>query len=124
MARNKFLLATVVWVVFITYACLASASEIPKATWLDIPNKDKIVHFIFYFVFTVLLYKDYKVKAGSLKKAWIFAFATAVGYGIIIEICQGLFTVERSPDVMDALANTSGSALAIFALWLREKRKK
>lgn len=122
--RNKFLLATVVWVAFITYACLAGASSIPKAAWLNIPNKDKIVHFIFYFVFTILLYKDYKVKTGSIKKAWLFAFATAVGYGIVIEICQGLFTAERSADVMDAVANTSGSVLAIFALWLREKRKK
>lgn len=118
------MLATVVWGVFVTYACLVSASSVPKVAWLDIPNKDKIVHFIFYFVFTLLLYKDYKVKAGSVKKAFIYAFATAVSYGVIIEICQKLFTDGRNADAMDVIANTSGSAFAILMLWLRQKRKK
>jgi VanZ family protein len=122
--RNKFLLATGVWTVFITYMCLVSASSVPEAAWLNIRNKDKIVHFIFYLVFTLLLYKDYKVKTGSIKKAFVYAFATAVSYGIIIEICQGLFTDGRNADSMDVLANTSGSAFAILMLWLRQKRKK
>jgi VanZ family protein len=89
--------------------CLVSASSVPEAAWLNIRNKDKIVHFIFYLVFTLLLYKDYKVKTGSIKKAFVYAFATAVSYGIIIEICQGLFTDGRNADSMDVLANTSGS---------------
>jgi len=122
--RNKFLLATVVWVVFITYACLAAAADIPKASWLNIPHKDKVVHFIFYFIFTLLLSMDYKVRTATIKKAWIYAFATAVGYGIIIEICQKLFTNGRSADMMDVVANTSGSAFAILILWLLQKRKK
>ena len=103
--------------------CLAKASDIPEASWLNIPHKDKIVHCAFYFVLTFLLYKNYKIKMGVIKKAWLYAFLTAVSYGIIIEICQGVFTAERSADPMDALANTSGSALAIFMLWLRQKKK-
>jgi VanZ family protein len=122
--HNKFLLATVVWVVFITYACLAGASNIPEASWLNIPNKDKIVHFVFYFVLTLLLSKDYRVKSISTEKAWLYAFVTAVSYGVVIEIFQGLFTAERSAEVLDVVANTSGSALAIFTLWLFGKRKK
>ena len=122
--RNKFLLATIVWVIFITYACLAQAADIPKASWLNIEHKDKIVHFTFYFVLTFLLYKDFKLKTGSVNKAWLYAFLTAVIYGVVIEICQGLFTAGRSADVMDALANASGSAFAILVLWLRQKQKK
>ncbi|MHA3789063.1 VanZ family protein [Flavobacterium hauense] len=122
--RNKFLPAAVAWGVFVTYACLAGASSIPKASWLDIDNKDKIVHFIFHFVFTILLYKTYKAKAGSSVKAYGYAFLTAAVYGVIIEICQGLFTAERSADVLDALANMLGSLTAIFMLWLRQRLKK
>lgn len=121
---NKFILATVVWVVFITYMCMASASQIPEAAWLDIPNKDKAVHFTFYFILTMLLYKDFKVQWGVLKKSFMFAFVTAVGYGIIIEVFQGLFTKERNADVFDVLANTLGSSFAIFILWLRQRLKK
>ena len=103
---------------------MVSASKIPEAAWLDIPNKDKYVHFIFYFVFTLLLYKDYKVKWGVLKKSFAFAFITAVSYGVLIEICQGLFTSGRNADIFDVVANTSGSAFAIFILWLRQRLKK
>lgn len=112
------------WVVFITYMCMVSASQIPEASWLDIPNKDKIVHFVFYFVLTLLLYKDYKLKWGLIKKSFAYAFAIAVGYGIIIEVCQGLFTDGRNADVFDVVANTSGSVFAILILWIRQRLKK
>ena len=48
----------------------------------------------------------------------------AVVYGVIIEICQGLFTADRSADIMDALANTAGSALAVLVLWFLKKKKQ
>lgn len=121
--HNKFLLAAVIWVMFITYACLTTPANIPKASWLTIEHLDKIVHFIFYFVFTLLLSNAYRVKVHTVKKAWLYAFATAVVYGILIELCQGLFTNARSADVVDAFANTSGSAFAVFVLWLFQKKK-
>lgn len=122
--RNKYVVAVAAWLVFIAYACLSSADTIPKAAWFNIPNKDKIVHFIFYFVLTLLLIAVYKVKIISLQKAWLYAFLTAVTYGIIIEVCQGVFTVNRSADVMDGLANATGSAAAIFVLWLLQLKRK
>ena len=122
--RNKFLPVTVIWVMFVTYACLTAPANIPKASWINVPYADKIVHFIFYFVLTLLLSKTYRLKVATMQKAWLYAFATAVVYGILIEICQGLFTKSRSGDAIDALANTSGSAFAIFTLWFLWKRKK
>lgn len=123
--RNVFLLAAVVWTLFITYACLTTAANIPKVEWLNFENKDKLVHFTFYFVFTFLWVLDlYKSKRFTPKKARVFVFIIAVVFGIIIEICQGMFTAERSPDVLDVLANTSGSATAILLLWIFEKNKR
>ena len=117
-------MAVAAWAIFVAYACLSSADTIPKASWFNIPNKDKIVHFIFYFVLTLLLIAVYKTKTLSIQKAWLYAFLTAVSYGVIIEMCQGLFTVNRSADVMDALANASGSATAIFAVWFLQLKRK
>ncbi len=122
--RNKYFAATVVWVVLIAYACLSPADTIPKAAWFNIPNKDKIVHFIFHFVFTLLLIAVYKANAVKTRKAWFYAFLSAVSYGIIIEVCQELFTVNRSAELMDALVNASGSAAAIFTAWLLQNAKK
>jgi len=122
--RNIFLLAAVAWTLFITYACLTAAANVPKAAWLNIQHKDKIVHFTFYLVFTLLWVLDLiKTKRFSPKKARIVVFIIAVLFGIIIEICQGLFTKERSPDALDVLANTSGSATAILLLWIFNKKK-
>lgn len=123
--HNKFLWAAIVWTLFLTYFCLTGSSQIPKVSWLDIPNKDKAVHFIFYFVFTLLwcLY-FWSKKNYSSGKAIVLTFFMAVVYGVIIEICQGLFTADRSADIMDALANTAGSALAVLVLWFLKKKKQ
>lgn len=124
LVRNIFLLAAVGWTLFITYACLTTAANIPKAAWLNIEHKDKIVHFTFYLVFTLLWVLDLK-KANKFSpvKARLFVFIFAVIFGTIIEICQGMFTAERSPDAFDVLANTSGSAAAILVLWILDKKK-
>lgn len=121
--RNWILSAAIVWTLFIIYACLTKAADIPQAFWLDIPNKDKIVHFAFYFVFTLLWVRVIgQNRRFTSKQIRLYIFLSAVVFGILIEVCQGLFTTERSPDVLDALANTSGSALSVFVLWLLEKR--
>ena len=99
------------------------AANIPETSWFDIPNKDKIVHFTFYFVFTLLWVRVIKKNSRlTPKQVRIYIFFAAALFGILIEICQGLFTTERSPDVLDAIVNTSGSALSVFILWLLEKR--
>jgi VanZ family protein len=48
-------------------------------------------------------------------------FLMAVLFGIFMELCQQFFTTDRSADVTDALANTTGSATAILLLWLVER---
>jgi VanZ family protein len=94
-------------------------------SWLHIPHKDKIAHFIFYFVFTVLwhLYMGSRDTV-SFRKTILLPFFAAVTYGGFIEICQGLLTTNRSADIMDALTNTAGSAIAVLTLWLKQKDKQ
>ncbi|MEC4003202.1 VanZ family protein [Flavobacterium sp. SUN052] len=78
---------------------------------IDVPNKDKIVHFTFYFVFVMLWSLFFKTKNNSIIILFIILFL-AIVFGILIEICQG-FTKDRTPDPIDALANSIG---AIFGL--------
>ena len=72
---------------------------------IKIPNKDKYVHFIFYFVFVVLWFLVTKGIHIS-KKTNLIVVLSAIGYGILMEICQG-FTKTRTPEVMDAVANAA-----------------
>ncbi|MXN92284.1 hypothetical protein GR160_13725 [Flavobacterium sp. Sd200] len=88
-------------------------------------NVDKYVHATFYFVFTFFWFGYIKYKrALSLNKQLLYVFTGAVLYGILMEICQGLFTNDRSADLKDVVANTSGSAIAILLFWLINRQKK
>ncbi|RZJ64010.1 MAG: VanZ family protein [Flavobacterium sp.] len=123
---NRFLLGAVTWTFFITVSCLISVDSFggEHGIGIDIPNSDKFVHFLFYFIFTLLWYRCFKAMDWwPLRKTKIIVFMFAVSYGILIEICQGVFTSYRSADVLDAVANTSGSAFGILTMWLLERNK-
>jgi len=62
--------------------------------------------------------------AVNTKKQRLWAFLLAVIYGIFIEGCQQFFTQDRSADISDVAANTTGAALAVLVLWLLSKIKK
>ena len=55
------------------------------------------------------LFSKYKTTSNNYKYIVLFS---AIAFGIIMEICQG-FTKDRTPDPLDALANSIG---AIFGL--------
>lgn len=103
---------TVSWLVFITFSSLFSFSGMARAPRINIPHADKLVHFFFYFIlvcFAVLAARDsYKVHF-HLKKTLLYAVLFAFFYGILIEVVQYSFTVDRHGDVLDVLANTMGA---------------
>jgi len=89
-----------------------------------IPNKDKVLHFVFYFGFTALWYLFFRKTYGNSSKIKLYVFLLAVSYGALIELCQLLSPTGRSADVADALANTVGSATAVLCIWLYKKTIK
>jgi VanZ family protein len=121
--RNIYLGAAVLWSAFIALCCLVSMNNF-EAVPLEGPDIDKYVHGTFYFVFTFLWFYYFKFKSWSLNKRLVLVFIIAVLFGIAMEICQSLFTDDRSADLKDVLANTTGSAIAVVVLWLLNKQKK
>ena len=109
LSELKFVLLAVAWTVLITVLSLISFERTPSFM-LQLPFKDKLVHFIFYFVFVVLwcfgLHKTDKIKI----------LLIAVVYGIIIEILQDTITVSRTADFFDVIANSLGALIAFFML--------
>lgn len=110
LLERKYLIAAFFWTIAITVLSLVSLKGLPSITTLKF--KDKIIHFMFYFVFVILWAKGLSLKKINL--LWLFLIA--VFYGIIIEIFQSLFTVSRQADVFDALANTIGAFTGLFIL--------
>ena len=91
---------------------------------VEVPGNDKTIHFIFYFVFTLLWYfaLEKKIKKESLK---FIIVSAAIIFGIIIEVLQSVLTQNRQADVFDALANSGGAFVAFLVIfWLNSKTFK
>ncbi len=103
----------------ITYLSLATLGNLGNK--LQIPYKDKMVHFVFYFLFTLLWYL-YKNPNYFIKKTAITITLFAITYGIIMELLQATLTTTRVADSIDVFANSLGAILGILALkWYLKK---
>lgn len=125
LLEHKFIYLAVVWTILITTLSLITIEKTPEFV-LQLPFKDKVVHFIFYFVFVVLWSFSLKDKTSNFKNKTLFI---AVFYGIIIEVLQYALTTNRAADIYDVLANTLGALLAfimfpfLVRIFLKQKLK-
>jgi VanZ family protein len=112
-----YLFAALVWTGVILFGCLIQASDVPT---IRISNIDKLVHAFFYFVFTILWFLTfYKVIINvNFVHSLLFSFLFSILLGIFIEILQETLTTTRHGDLLDVLANISGSLLAIISVRL------
>ncbi|WP_378185694.1 VanZ family protein [Aquimarina sp. W85] len=118
--RNLFVLVLAATSV-LTYLSLGTISS-PISS---LSNSDKIGHAIAYFVFTCIwfafLYFSKKLKYSFLKSI-LYSAMICFGYGVLMEIAQGIFTTYRYVELFDVLANTSGIVIAVlFVFVLRLK---
>ena len=119
--KNKARSLAIVWTLLIFFACFIPGKELPN---VSIPLIDKWVHFILFGVFTFL----WLCSAPTRKPAWlILLFILCVFVGWLVEYVQGHYTVGRTQDNMDTLADSVGGFLGIILfVWLSyyfEKRE-
>lgn len=120
--RKLNLLLALGWSLVIGVACLITINTDVGG---KIPFKDKFVHFLFYFLFTILWFRtlDSKFPKEPLVKKLRIVFLFGFLYGVGIEVCQSVFTETRSADIFDVLANTAGGIIAIVLLYLNRSQK-
>lgn len=115
--RNLFILA-LLWTIAITIASLVSIGNMPR---VEVPGKDKTVHFLFYFVLTLIWNFALQKKYKNWVLKYIIAFVVIV-YGIVIEVLQEVLTKNRQADIYDVLANSGGTLVALIVIfWLKNK---
>lgn len=102
LERKIYIILTLLWVVSITILSLVSFD---KNTIITVQNTDKIVHFTFYFILTLLLFRCVKK---TMKFKYLIIISLSIFYGIIIEVLQMSFTTTRKGDLYDVLANSIG----------------
>tara|TARA_B100001057_G_C22605277_1_gene854398 strand:+ start:475 stop:825 length:351 start_codon:yes stop_codon:yes gene_type:complete len=106
----------IVWVVFIAILHAIPGSNIPEFSFSDFFQLDKLIHVVIFmigvFLFAVALKEQQKIQ---FLRYLVISF---IAYGLLLEIFQGLFFVERSADILDWLSDTVG---VILGVWIFKK---
>lgn len=120
LSERNFLIFAIVWTIGITIASLVKLNNLPT---VSIPGNDKTAHFVFYLVFFVLWYFGLKrfVKYNNFN---LILVLITLFYGICMEFFQAKFTTNRQADPFDVLANTLGTFLGFFVIFLYTRMRK
>lgn len=110
MNRTKLLYyAALAWTLVIFAGCSIPGNGLPPS----LTTGDKLMHVAIFLGFGFLWFQ-----AGY--GAWTVLLA-GIGYGMLIEIWQGIMPIDRSFDLYDALADTIGTILGIGLAWVIKK---
>lgn len=115
------------WAVIVFVLSAIPGNSFPKVkTFWEWMGPDKIVHLVFYGVFSMLLLRGiYKQYPPALSRFYpeLVTFIIGTVFGILIEILQAYIFSGRDGNLFDAIANATGSLLGIviFNLAMRKK---
>lgn len=92
----------------------------PSSTVPKVDVSDKWVHFVFYAIFSFLLYFPLKVDTINrtiVVSNWLLVFIVCTTIGVLVEVIQHHFIEGRYGEIKDVLANGLG---ILFALCIIE----
>ena len=117
MKRFRIYIPAIVITLLIPLLSLINPDKLPDASALHFAGLDKVIHMIMYAVLTIawIFALPARIHA-NLRWMLTLAFLTSL-YGLLLEICQFFFTVSRSMDMLDALANLTGAMVTAIAIY-------
>lgn len=114
LSKKKFLFIAITWTLIVTYLSLATLNTSIESA-IKIPYKDKVVHFVFYFLFVILWMLTINNKR-YLNKNGFKIVVLAIIYGILMELCQAFLVSNRTADVNDVFANSTGALVGLLSI--------
>lgn len=103
----KILLA--IWMIIVLVLSTMPSSAVSKASFLGIPNLDKIAHFVMYFIFALLASLAFKLTNWQI-------FFLVFCYGLLMECVQHYFLTNRYFEIFDIIANIIGTIVGIMLI--------
>ncbi|MGE0089869.1 MAG: VanZ family protein [Bacteroidales bacterium] len=103
-------------------ASILSGKQLNKVSVFEIKNLDKIIHFMMYFILVLSMFSSYlKDKKYITNPIKLIVIVMAIAYGLTLEGVQYYFTVDRSAEIADMIANTIGciAGLALYPTLFR-----
>lgn len=115
-----FLPATI-WFVIICGLYSMHQSNFPRNNFWDFISLDKMIHLFLFAYWTHLLLVAFhkQTKWNSLRdKAFTIALIMSLSIGVVFELMQGMIFASRHTELLDLLANATGSliGMALFKL--------
>jgi VanZ family protein len=101
--------------VILYVGCIAALSLLPPQDFPQLPlfeGADKVVHFMMYFIFSLLL--CWAVKTELNYTRLFLTIPVTIGWGIFMEIMQFEMHLGRSFDIYDILANSTGVFVGVI----------
>ncbi|MBL7965359.1 MAG: VanZ family protein [Prolixibacteraceae bacterium] len=109
--RQSFrLLLVMLYVGCIAALSLLPPNDLPKIQYF--PGLDKMVHFMMYFIFSLLFCWTLRTEKHFLRLG--FVVVTTIGWGVFMEAIQLYMHLGRNFSWYDILANSLGSVLGIL----------
>ncbi len=110
--KTFWLVSAIGWTIFVAFLCLVNNNDLPSIG-MKISGIDKVIHFLFHFIFTLLwsIYYFSKDKMLTPKRVIIIVIASLI-FGVMIEWMQASFTLTRQADILDVISNTGGAISA------------
>lgn len=116
----KKFLPFVLWTGIIFALCSMPGNAIAKINWLELLSFDKFVHASIFFIEQILLIRaltSLDQKAFLRRHYELISVLFCVAYGGSLELMQYYVFSQRSGDVLDFIANSTGciTGLLVFA---------
>ena len=123
----KKFLPFVLWTGIIFALCSMPGKAIPKINWLELLSFDKFVHASIFFIEQILLIRaliSLHEKAFLRQNYKWLSVLFCITYGGSLEIMQYYVFSERSGDVLDFIANSTGCIIGLLVFKPLTKRIK
>ncbi len=123
MNRLKNYIPAIAVTILILLLSLISPEKLPNISTLHFTGMDKVIHMIMYAVLSIAWVFALPVRTHTNIR-WMLTLALLISlFGLLMEICQSLFTVSRSMDMLDAVANLAGALVAVITIYSLKKYK-
>lgn len=122
----RYNLVTILWALFLLLITLTPGNAMPTTGNFNVPHSDKVVHFVGFGILAFLMSRGFKKQYSKiwLRNHYILcSLVLAISFGIIIEIFQ-LYIPDRSFDLFDIVANTTGVLAGLGTLYFYYKITK
>lgn len=95
---------------------------VPRFSWSDIGGIDKIGHLVFYCILALLIIRGFFRLQQRYGHMIAWTMAICIGFGVSMELIQGLMRVGRQFEYFDILANVVGVlvAFAMYSVFLKK----